>query len=283
MLRKDTIGDWTVQRLAQFVQSLPNVQARKDKSDAPGGSVAGAIPTPASANVDDGIFWDGFNWVAGKVNDARVAAGAAIAYTKLTLTNSIVNADIKTTAAIAYSKLALAAAIKASDMNSQSATLGQPLVADGAGAATYGADVTATSEHWANFTTGGNNLPAMPNASSSEVLMMWIVPPDYKEGTDVTVYWRMANTVGSNVMKIDRYVIRYRDATAANVLESAANSNVTLADTNAHDRTFTIANAGINRGDSILVDWNRLGADGADTNTGDGQVQGVWCTYTKQL
>lgn len=55
------------------------------------------------------------NTVTGLVN-ANIAAGAAIAYSKLALTGSILNADVSASAAIAYSKLALTGAIVNADI-----------------------------------------------------------------------------------------------------------------------------------------------------------------------
>ena len=49
---------------------------------------------------------NGTDPVWGQVSNVGVAAGAAIAYSKLNLATSIVNADVSTTAAIALSKLA---------------------------------------------------------------------------------------------------------------------------------------------------------------------------------
>lgn len=121
-LSKKTIGDWTEQRLAQFVQSLPAVARRRDDTTQTLSSVAGGTTTVGTptvsgpASTDDGIWWDGFVWIAGKVTNARVAASAAIAYSKLNLAASIVNADIANAAAIAYSKLNLAVSLLNADV-----------------------------------------------------------------------------------------------------------------------------------------------------------------------
>lgn len=58
----------------------------------------------------------GGSFSASALVNADVAAGAAIAYSKLALSGSIVNADISTSAAIAYSKLALTNSIQAADL-----------------------------------------------------------------------------------------------------------------------------------------------------------------------
>ena len=81
----------------------------------------------------------------------------------MSLSNSIVNADISTIAAIAYSKLSLATSIQASDQNSLAATSTQPLFADGLGKATYrsivAGDLPSLSGLYA--TTQLNNLSAV--------------------------------------------------------------------------------------------------------------------------
>ena len=59
--------------------------------------------------------------LTGTVVNADIATAAAIAYGKLALTGSIVNADIATAAAIAYSKLALTGAIVNADIASGAA------------------------------------------------------------------------------------------------------------------------------------------------------------------
>ena len=60
-----------------------------------------------------------FNWK--KLTNANIDAAAAITYTKLTLSASIVNADIANAAAIAYSKLNLATSIVNADVSAAAA------------------------------------------------------------------------------------------------------------------------------------------------------------------
>ncbi len=55
---------------------------------------------------DTGTWWGGVGWKTPAWVNADVAAGAAIAYSKLNLATSIVNADVATGAAIVVSKLA---------------------------------------------------------------------------------------------------------------------------------------------------------------------------------
>jgi len=59
--------------------------------------------------------------LTGSIVNADISASAAIAYSKLALTGSIVNADISASAAIAYSKLALSNSIVNNDINTSAA------------------------------------------------------------------------------------------------------------------------------------------------------------------
>lgn len=89
---------------------------------------------------------------SGLIVNADVAAGAAIAYSKLNLTGAVVNADVSASAAIAYSKLALAGAIVNADIAAAAAiaysklaalTISRALVSDGSGLVSV-SSVTAT-------------------------------------------------------------------------------------------------------------------------------------------
>jgi hypothetical protein len=80
-------------------------------------------------NAAAAIAYSKLNLSASIVN-ADVASGAAIAYAKLALSASIVNADIASGAAIAYSKLALSNSIVAGDLTSDSVTTAKILNAN---------------------------------------------------------------------------------------------------------------------------------------------------------
>jgi hypothetical protein len=58
------------------------------------------------------------------IADATIASAAGIVYSKLSLTNGVVNADINSAAAIAYSKLNLAGGIVNNDVNASAAIAG---------------------------------------------------------------------------------------------------------------------------------------------------------------
>ncbi len=88
-----------------------------------------------NANISAGaaIAYSKLN-LANSILNSDVSAGAAIAYSKLNLANSIVNADVSATAAIAYSKLNLANSIVNADVSASAAIARSKL---GTGTANY--------------------------------------------------------------------------------------------------------------------------------------------------
>ena len=91
--------------------------------------------------------------LTGTIVNADISASAAIAYSKLNLATSIVNADISGSAAIAYSKLNLSGAILNADINASAAiaysklaalTASRVLVSDGSGVVSA-SSVTSTT------------------------------------------------------------------------------------------------------------------------------------------
>jgi hypothetical protein len=100
--------------------------------------------------------------LSSSIVNADIAAGAAIAYSKLALTGSIVNADIASGAAIAYSKLALSNSIVAGDLTSNSVTTAK------INAAAVDETKLAASVAGAGLTGGaGSALAVGANADSS--------------------------------------------------------------------------------------------------------------------
>ncbi len=86
-----------------------------------------------SVNVDDStieINADALRLKALGITDSHISGSAAIAYSKLNLSASIVNADIASGAAIAYSKLSLAASIVNADIASGAAIAESKLALD---------------------------------------------------------------------------------------------------------------------------------------------------------
>lgn len=94
---------------------------------------------------------NGLQVKAGGIASAQISAAAAIPYSKLSLSNSIVAADVSTAAAIPYTKLSLAGTLLNSDMSTSCAfawnkmaaqTASRVMVTDASG---YGTTSTATA------------------------------------------------------------------------------------------------------------------------------------------
>lgn len=83
-----------------------------------------------------------FSIKAGGVTNTEVSASAAIAYSKLNLSASIVNADINASAAIAYSKLNLSGSIVNADINASAAIAYSKLALTGS---IVNADISASA------------------------------------------------------------------------------------------------------------------------------------------
>ena len=79
--------------------------------------ITGNTLTAAYYNADRDEIIAGVN----SIDNTQIAAAAAIAYSKLNLTGSILNADINAAAAIAYSKLNLTGSILNADVNAAAA------------------------------------------------------------------------------------------------------------------------------------------------------------------
>lgn len=80
--------------------------------------------------------------LTGSIVNADISASAAIAYSKLNLTGSVVNADVNASAAIAYSKLNLSASIVNADVSASAAIAYSKLALTGA---IVNADVSASA------------------------------------------------------------------------------------------------------------------------------------------
>jgi hypothetical protein len=83
--------------------------------------VSGTLATLAGAETLTGKSIDATANTITNINNGNLAAGAAIVYSKLDLTDSIIDADVAAAAAIAYSKLNLANAIKNTDVSASAA------------------------------------------------------------------------------------------------------------------------------------------------------------------
>jgi hypothetical protein len=123
-----------------------------------------------TAKIDDGA-----------VTNAKVDASAAIAYSKLNLATSIVNADISTTAAIATTKLGAGAVLQVVT-------------------ATDSTERTTTST---SFVTGTISLNITPTSASSKILLLYSTAADGADGQNtvvVTLLRGATNLAGSNGM-----------------------------------------------------------------------------------
>lgn len=107
--------------------------------------------------------------LAGSIVNADIATGAAIAYTKLNLATSIVNADISASAAIAYSKLSLAGSILNADIASGAAIALSKLAALSTSkiAATDGSGVLTTTNGVVPVTAKGDLIVGSGAATAS--------------------------------------------------------------------------------------------------------------------
>ena len=95
-----------------------------------GGDLIGDYPNPSIANgvvhnnhisPSAGIAYSKIN-LSNSIVNSDISSSAGIAYSKLNLTNSIVNSDISSSAGIAYSKLNLTNSIVSGDLTSGSVT-----------------------------------------------------------------------------------------------------------------------------------------------------------------
>ncbi len=135
--------------------------------------------------------------LANSIVNADIATGAAIAYSKLNLSASIVNADIASGAAIAYSKLNLANSVTAADQNSGAALSGQVLTANGSGGATYASPAASAVGNEEHPTLSGTDITNQyfdlahvasgASASVNSISLDVVGGPEQLKGVDYTV------------------------------------------------------------------------------------------------
>jgi hypothetical protein len=139
--------------------SLPNTISNGQEAD--------AVPVMANFNA----IVNDYN---GNIDNTNVASAAAIAYSKLNLTTSILNSDINASAAIVYSKLNLAGGIVNADVKSTAAIVESKLAFDNSTghkhSGTTGTKVLATDLDMTGLTSGYflyNNAGTLDNAAST--------------------------------------------------------------------------------------------------------------------
>ena len=126
-----------------------------------------------------------------------------------------------------------------------------------------------------NFLTN----PSWPDAATHIMILLGHVGADYTSGVvTVKMFRRAGAAVNTAVMRRTAYL--FRDATAINNFESAANINFAPGNTNTNVLSWTVADATVNAGDVIRFDISRVGADAGDTMTADVSYDGGWIEYT---
>jgi len=174
---------------------------------------AGAITSGASGlkvGVDNStieIVTNALQIKALGITNSHISNSAAIAYSKLALTGSIVNADISASAAIAYSKLNLSASIVDADIASGAAiavnklaalTASRAVVTDGSGV------LSASSATSANLVTltDGSNADALH--SHSILKQTVVVGEAMAANTSWLVRWAVSGETAGRVYKADQ-------------------------------------------------------------------------------
>lgn len=145
-----------------------------------GGDLSGTYPNPQIA--------------AGTILDADINGSAAIAYSKLNLTTSIVNGDISSSAAIAYSKLALTNSIVAGDISSSAVTTAKIAnnAVDGTKIA-LGSDATGDVMYY-----NGTDYVRLGVGSSGQVLTVSGGIPSWATPSGLTNFTESVNTSAPN-------------------------------------------------------------------------------------
>ncbi|MBI4034394.1 hypothetical protein HY380_00680, partial [Candidatus Saccharibacteria bacterium] len=177
----------------------------------------------------------------GTIVDADIAAGAAIAYDKLNLTNSVVNVDISATAAIAYSKLNLTDSIIAADLTADSVGSSE-IATDAVGSDEISADAVTAIE----IATGA--------VASAEILNGSIINEDIAAGA--AIGWTKIDKAGSSLA--DLSVRSASDIDSGTLADARLSTNVALLD-GTGPQTFT----GNTRFNGTILHQNAVDSTGA--------------------
>lgn len=118
-----TAADWNTfnnkQPAGSYITALTGMVTASGPGSATA-TIANDVITNAMINSAAAIAYSKLN-LSGSIINTDINASAAIAYSKLNLSGSIVNADISNSAAIAYSKLNLSGSIVNTDINASAA------------------------------------------------------------------------------------------------------------------------------------------------------------------
>ena len=229
----------------------------------------GAV-TDAKVNAAAAISYSKLN-LTGTILNADLAG--SIAYSKLSLTNTIVNADVATSAAIAYSKLNLATSIVNADIAAGAAIVDTKLATIGTAGKVSNTATTATDANTASAIVArdasGNFTAGMITANVTGALT--------GNASTVTTNANLTGDVTSvgNATSIASGVIVNADVNASAAIDKTKISGtaVTLADTGTVTSTMiandTIINADINSAAAISYSKLSLGTSivNADIST----------------
>jgi microcystin-dependent protein len=180
---------------------------------ASGGSASGtwhSAPISASRLIAQ-LTWSGTAITAinqlvgptpGLIDDSRVAAGAAIAYAKLALTGSLVNADVSSSAAIALNKLATSGVLTATSATLTTLLLGTDVLIKretaGVGAVRNTGDTAYADWKVANLTATAATVSGAAAVGSLTVGGASVTPPigaimDYAGASDPDATWLLCD------------------------------------------------------------------------------------------
>lgn len=211
--------------------------------------IAARITKPGSPSSNQALVWNGTTWVSQQIADAQIAAGAAIAYAKLALSNSILNADINSAAAIAYSKLALTGNIVNADL-AAAAAIGPQKVTKFPYCIAYRANASGSQSF--GSASGTYTWSASQETTANQ---MWSGGNPTRITAPLTGFYRLAVSVynvGGSSYSTDNHTVRKNGSTT---IHTASADNSGSGDLNADLGVIALTAA-----DYLEVLWNRVAA-----------------------